>query len=96
MPIGCTRPMMIVRRLITPIATPTRVEPAHQAGVEPLPFAPRGFADGAVALVQLPHHAVGAFNDPIETLCGHLLSSGVSGEGPPSSLAWFTPSARAI
>ena len=27
---------------------------------------------------------------------GHLLSIGVSGEGVPSSFAWFTPSARAI
>jgi hypothetical protein len=59
----------------------------HQVRVEPLALAPRGLPDGAVALVQLPHYAVGALNNPVELLCRHLLSRGVSGEGVPSSLA---------
>ena len=38
----------------------------------------------------------GAGDDGIELVRVHLLSSGVSGDTAPSSLPWFTPSARAI
>ena len=97
MPIGCTRPIMMVIEAdhADRHAGPRRS--THQAGVEALPFAPRGLADGAVALVELPHHAVGALDYPIETLCGHLLSMRRQrARWRLSSLAWFTPSARAI
>ncbi len=59
-------------------------------------LAPGGFAYRAVAFVELPHHAVGALDDPIKSLRAHLLSIGVRGDVAPSSFAWFTPSARAM
>ena len=63
-------------------------QPPHDRCVQPLAFAPGSVADGAVALVQLLHHAVGAGDDLIEALGAHLLSIGVNGEGvPPSSFA---------
>ena len=63
MPIGCTRPIDDGEQADHADRHTDARRSTHQAGVEPLPFAPRGLADGAVALVQLPHHAVGAVND---------------------------------
>ena len=90
--------MAMVTRLMTPMATPTRFTPAAKVGVEPLPFAPRGLADRSAALVELRRDAVEAGDRAFNLVgdFGHLLSIGVNGEGAPSSLAWFTPSARAI
>jgi hypothetical protein len=59
-----------------------------------------GVADRPVDLLARPLGAleavVGALENPAEFGWVHLLSIGVNGEAAPSSLAWFTPSARAI
>ena len=52
MPIGMISPMTIVARLMTPTAMPTRAQRPAEPGVQPLPLAPGGVADRAVALVE--------------------------------------------
>ena len=97
MPIGMISPMTIVARLITPIAIADPAKRPAEAGVEPLPLAPRGLAHRAAALVERAHHAVGARDDRSKRSVGrHLPSIGVNGEAAFSSLPWATPSARAI
>ena len=44
--------------------------------VQPLSLAPRRVADRAVALVELPHDAVGALNDPVELLVSSFALNG--------------------
>ena len=96
MPIGVISPTMIVARLMSADRR-RRCEPsAPEVGIEPLPLAPRGVADGAVALVQRPHDAVGAGNDLIEAFCRSFALNGRQRRAAPSSLPWVTPSARAI
>jgi len=59
-----------------------------------------GAADRQVDFLARPlgllETRVRAIEDPAELVGVHLLSIGVSGETPPSSLPWFTPSARAM
>ncbi len=68
------------------------------AGVEPLPLAPGGGANRAAAFVDGARDAIEPSDRPVDLVgdFGHFASMGVSGEAAPSSLAWFTPSARAI
>ena len=53
MPIGMIRPMTIVARLIDADGDADPRQRPAEAGIEPLPLAPRGVAHRAVALVEL-------------------------------------------
>ena len=74
------------------------LEAAGKVGVQPLALTPGGIANRAAALVDLPRDPVEPGDCPFDLirLVAHLASSGVSGELAPSSLPWFTPSARAM
>ena len=98
MPIGSTRPMATV-------AEPDhRTRNAHPHGrpaetrVQAPAFPLRGFASRSAALVEPLGDPIEAGNRMFDFVgdVAHLASIGVSGEVEPSSLPWFTPSARAM
>ena len=99
MPIGCTRPMAWWRAR----SAPTAIADPRECG-RPTPALSRcrsrraAVAYRAVALVELRRDALEAGDRPFNLVgdFGHFASIGVNGEAAPSSLAWFTPSARAI
>ena len=67
-----------------------------EAGVQPLPLAPRGIAHRAVALVEAGEDGIRMIDGAAGLLWDHFCSIGVNGEAAFSSLACATPSARAI
>ena len=90
--------MTMVMMLMTPIASRQRLTRPAEVGVQPLALATRRRPDGSVALVDLSRDTLEA-GDRLFDLIGdfsHFASIGVSGDAAPSSLPWFTPSARAI
>ena len=99
MPIGMNKPTTMVMMLIDQTATPTRLDAVAEVGVQPLPLAPRRIANRAVALIESAASTRIEPRDRSFDLVGYsqsFASIGVNGDVAPSSLPWFTPSARAI